>query len=119
MPLSAAECLRVPLLAPQLGGGAGASAELVETLQATQQATQGQVLALQTHLRALLRKAEVERGQGAQGMDKAMLDDMKGEVQAALSELHGQVFTRNQTSDGDELPLGLPLMTSDCASDGH
>jgi hypothetical protein len=48
-----------------------------------------------------------------------MLDDMKGEVQAALSELHGQVFTRNQTSDGDELPLGLPLMTSDCASDGH
>jgi len=109
----------VPLLAPQLGGGAGASAELVETLQATQQATQGQVLALQTHLRALLRKAEVERGQGAQGVDKAMLDDMKGEVQAALSELHGQVFTRNETSDCDELLLGLPLMTSDCASDDH
>jgi len=52
-------------------------------------------------------------------VDKAMLDDMKGEVQAALSELHGQVFTRNETSDCDELPLGLPLMTSDCASDGH
>ncbi len=104
----------MPLLAPQLGGGAGASAELVETLQATQQATQGQVLALQTHLRALLRKAEVERGQGAQGVDKAMLDDMKGEVQAALSELLGQVFTRNETSDCDELRLGWPLMATDC-----
>jgi hypothetical protein len=47
-------------------------------------------------------------------VDKAMLDDMKGEVQAALSELHGQVFTRNETSDCDESPLGLPLMATDC-----
>ena len=40
-------------------------AEVLSTLQAAQQSTQGQVLSLQTHLRALLRKAEMERATGS------------------------------------------------------
>ena len=85
--------LRTRMIAQAAGvsGGGGDRTELIATLQAAQQSTQSQVLSLQTHLRALLRKAEMERASGSSSVDRAMVDDLKSEVHAALTELQAQV----------------------------
>eukprot|EP00325_Prymnesiales_sp_UTEX-LB-985_P028844 CAMPEP_0174727756 /NCGR_PEP_ID=MMETSP1094-20130205/50422_1 /TAXON_ID=156173 /ORGANISM="Chrysochromulina brevifilum, Strain UTEX LB 985" /LENGTH=71 /DNA_ID=CAMNT_0015929569 /DNA_START=44 /DNA_END=255 /DNA_ORIENTATION=+ len=66
------------------GNGLGEKAEVIATLQAGHQSMQSQVLSLQTHLRALLRKAEIDRSNGGSAVDRAMLDEHRGEVQSAL-----------------------------------
>ena len=67
--------------------------ERLAYLQAAQQSTQGHVLSLQTHLRALLRKAEIEKAASPPSVDIAMVDGLRAELQGALSELQSQLHS--------------------------
>ena len=59
--------------------------------QASQQHNQTQILSLQTHVRTLLRKAEQDREEAPPSVDFEALEQLKQEVQEALSELQQQV----------------------------
>ena len=73
------------------GGGGESDRELLAAVQAAQQSTQSHVLSLQTHLRALLRKAEAEKASEVPTVDIAVVDSLRAQVHEALHELQGQV----------------------------
>ena len=74
------------------GAGGSAKAELLESLQASQQHNQTQILSLQTHVRTLLRKAEQDREVAPARVDMETLEVLRREMQEALSELQQQVL---------------------------
>lgn len=83
---------RASLLVASAGGsGGGGDPDAIASLQAAQQSTMGHVLSLQTHLRSLLRKAEMEKSSELPTVDISMIDDIKHELQAALSEIQTQM----------------------------
>ena len=90
------------------GGGSDADGQLLQTLQAAQQSTQSHVLSLQTHLRALLRKAEAEKAVQQPAVDVGMLDDLKSQVHEALHELQVQVTSlESGKADADKVEVAL------------
>ena len=90
------------------GGGGESDRELLATLQAAQQSTQGHVLSLQTHLRALLRKAEQEKQAGAPTVDMGVIDALRGQVHEALHELQQQITALAEgKADADKVELAL------------
>lgn len=90
------------------GGGGGSDSELLATLQAAQQSTQGHVLSLQTHLRALLRKAEQEKASGVPEVDMTVVDGLRSQVHEALHELQLQVTALAENkADADKVEAAL------------
>ncbi|KAL3905138.1 MAG: hypothetical protein SGPRY_011019, partial [Prymnesium sp.] len=90
------------------GGGGGARGELISAMQSGQQALQTQILSLQTHVRALLRKAEGERELAAPVVDSEMLAELKGELNEALLELQGQMNEMyEKKADAEKVELAL------------
>ena len=89
-------------------GAGGGDAEALGALQAAQQNTQGHVLSLQTHLRSLLRKAEVEKASAVPTVDISMIDDLKSELQQALSEVQDQLtHLHNGKADAERVEAAL------------
>ena len=84
-----ADALRAMRATLVAGGGAltGARAELLESVQASQQHNATQILSLQTHVRTLLRKAEQDREVAPPSVDAEMLAALKAEVSVAHVEL--------------------------------
>ena len=83
---------RAQLLVASAGASGGNfDPEAIASLKAAQQSTMGHILSLQTHLRSLLRKAEMEKSTEQPTVDMSMIDDIKHELQAALSEIQTQL----------------------------
>ena len=90
------------------GGGGDGDRALLTTLQAAQQSTQGHVLSLQTHLRALLRRAETEKAADVPAVDMAVVDGLRQQVHEALHELQAQVSSLSTTkADADKMERAL------------
>ena len=100
-------------------GGGGASIESVEALSAGQQQTAQQVLSLQSHVRALLRKAETQGAAATAGVEPEQLHDLRKEVHRALSELNGRVLAMGaEKADAEKVETALELK-ADKASVAH
>ena len=100
-------------------GGGGASIESVEALSAGQQQTAQQVLSLQSHVRALLRKAETQGAAATAGVEPEQLHDLRKEVHRALSELNGRVLAMGaEKADTEKVETALELK-ADKASVAH
>ena len=90
------------------GSGGGSDTELLATLQAAQQSTQGHVLSLQTHLRALLRKAEQEKSAEVPAVDMTVIDQLRQQVHEALHELQTQLTTLSESkADAEKVDRAL------------
>ena len=93
------------------GGGSGAQEKtevVLSALQAAQQTMQGQVLSLQTHLRSLLRVAETEKASTAANSPTAAIEELRHDVQSALSEVHAQLDgVVNGKADADKVEAAL------------
>jgi hypothetical protein len=87
--------------------GGGGQREQLATLQAAQQSTHGQILSLQTHLRSLLRRAEIEKA-AEPTVDAELIESLREEVNEALAELQGQVTALSERkADADRVELAL------------